>query len=34
MNESFASTTLEDASFLGAEILRRVTGQDLLAACT
>jgi DNA mismatch repair ATPase MutS len=30
MNESFASTTLEDASFLGAEILRRVTGQDLL----
>jgi DNA mismatch repair ATPase MutS len=30
MNESFASTTLEDASFLGAEILRRVTEQDLL----
>jgi DNA mismatch repair ATPase MutS len=30
MNESFASTTLEDASFLGAEILRRITWQDLL----
>jgi DNA mismatch repair protein MutS len=30
MNESFAATTLEDASFLGAEILRRITGQDLL----
>ena len=30
MNESFASTTLEDASFLGAEILRRLTEMDLL----
>ena len=30
MNESFSSTTLADASFLGAEILRRITGQDLL----
>jgi DNA mismatch repair protein MutS len=30
MNESFASTTLEDAAFLGAEILHRMTGQDLL----
>jgi hypothetical protein len=30
MNESFASTTLEDASLLGAEILRRITERDLL----
>jgi hypothetical protein len=30
MNESFASTTLEDASFLGSEILRRMTQEDLL----
>ncbi len=30
MNESFASTTLEDASLLGAEILHQITGRDLL----
>jgi DNA mismatch repair ATPase MutS len=30
MNESFASTTLEDASILGAEILRRMTQEGLL----
>ncbi|HEY2521709.1 MAG TPA: hypothetical protein VGJ19_16475 [Streptosporangiaceae bacterium] len=30
MNESFASTTLEDASFLGAQILRQLTGKDLV----
>jgi DNA mismatch repair protein MutS len=30
MNESFSSTSLEDASFLGAEILRRMTEKDLL----
>ena len=30
MNESFASTTLEDASFLGSEILRRMTQEGLL----
>ena len=30
LNESFASTSLEDASFLGAEFLGRITGQDQL----
>ena len=30
MNESFASTTLEDASFLGSEILHRMTQEGLL----
>ncbi|HEY2240837.1 MAG TPA: hypothetical protein VGI21_18695 [Streptosporangiaceae bacterium] len=30
MNESFASTTLEDASFLGAEILRQLIAKDLV----
>ncbi len=30
MNESFASTTADDALFLGTEILRRVTGAGLL----
>jgi DNA mismatch repair ATPase MutS len=30
MNESFASTTLEDASFVGAEILRQLTAKDLV----
>jgi DNA mismatch repair protein MutS len=30
MNESFASTTLEDASFLGAEILGQLTGRGLV----
>ncbi len=30
MNESFASTTLEDASFLGAEILRQLIARDLV----
>jgi DNA mismatch repair protein MutS len=30
MNESFASTTLADASFLGAEILGRITAHDQL----
>lgn len=31
MNESFASTTLNDALFLGSEILRQITERDLLA---
>jgi DNA mismatch repair protein MutS len=30
MNESFASTTLQDASFLGAEILQQMTEKGLL----
>ena len=30
MNESFASTTLEDASFLGTEILRQLIAKDLV----
>jgi DNA mismatch repair protein MutS len=30
LNESFAATTLEDASQLGAEILGEITGRDLL----
>jgi DNA mismatch repair protein MutS len=30
MNESFASTSLADAAFLGAEILRQLTEKDLL----
>ena len=30
MNESFASTTLEDASFLGAEILGQLIAKDLV----
>jgi DNA mismatch repair protein MutS len=32
MNESFSSTSLADASFLGAEILGRMTGKDLLCS--
>jgi DNA mismatch repair ATPase MutS len=31
MNESFASTTLQDALFLGSEIVRRLTDLDLLS---
>jgi len=30
LNESFAATTLEDAAYLGAEILGRITERDLL----
>lgn len=33
MNEIFNSTTLQDAIFLGTEILNRLLGLDLLGAC-
>ncbi|MDE3074150.1 MAG: DNA mismatch repair protein MutS, partial [Chloroflexota bacterium] len=31
MNESFASTTVEDAAFIGKEVLRQVIERDMLA---
>ncbi len=33
LNEIFTSTTLEDALFLGTEVLRRVIDRDLLCIC-
>jgi DNA mismatch repair protein MutS len=33
MNESFSATTLQDARFLGTEILERLIDLDLLGVC-
>ena len=33
MNESFSATTLEDARFIGANVLRQLIDLDLLCVC-